>query len=82
MKTANSLFGFLLAGGLGIIAIQYYRIQKYQAEAGILNERLRSLEDQHEQSTAKSGLNGLQDEQAARDRLELMRLRAEVSRLM
>ena len=81
MKTVNLLFGFLLAGALGIIAIQFYRTQKLESEARTLNERLRALEEEHEQSNARSGANGLQDEQAARDRLELMRLRAEVSRL-
>ncbi|MDB6037555.1 MAG: hypothetical protein JWM99_1396 [Verrucomicrobiales bacterium] len=81
MKTVNTLFGFLLAGALGTIAIQYNLIQKHQSEVGTLNERLRTLEDEHNQNTARSGSDGLQNEQASRDRLELMRLRAEVSRL-
>lgn len=74
-----ALSGLLLAGAVALIVIQHGQMQKAREDADSLRDRLRGLQEEHEQSVA--GNKGSQDGQASRDRLELMRLRAEVSRL-
>jgi hypothetical protein len=80
-KTGLSTFSALLiCGAAGIVVFQQSQMRKAQADVASLNERLRTLREELEQSPASAAAKG-QDEQAGRDRRELMRLRAELARL-
>jgi hypothetical protein len=71
--------GLLAAGAAALIFTQQARMQSLRDDVQKLREQLRALQEEHEQSEAS--VKGSEETHGSGDRLELMRLRAEVSRL-
>jgi hypothetical protein len=73
------LSALLVAGAVALIVTQQGRLQSLREDAEKLREQLRSLQEEHEQSAVS--MKAGREAHGSPDRLELMRLRAEVSRL-